>query len=161
MITASFKNAFFCVVNGLRSKNESRKIQLLNIKFFFFIFVFFSFFSVIKWILMFLQIFFQFFSFCILVFLSYPFCPIFPFTWFLLCLAFSRLFSSEPSPVNPSCLSLGFVVAQMLPLHLSACFSSLVIEFFVFGIIVLHSCLLFLGMFIELANFLYSASYTT
>lgn len=97
MITASFKNLFFSVLLlDLRSKNESRKIQLLNVKFF--IFVFFSFFSVIKWILMFLQIFFQFFSFCILVFLSYPFCPIFPFYLVLLCLAFlTGFFSSEPS----------------------------------------------------------------
>lgn len=71
--------------------------------------------------------------------LYYPFCPMSPFCLVLLCLAFlNRLFQlnllSQPILPQP------WFVAQMLPLHLLACFGSLVIEFFVFGIIVLHSC---------------------
>lgn len=99
IITASLKNIFFSkLFHGfLRSKDGSRKIQLLNIKFSYL--CFFLFFSSVKWILMFLSadflsnLLFLYSCLSLLSFLStFPFCSV------LLCLALlTGCFSSKPS----------------------------------------------------------------
>ena len=111
MITASFKNLFFSLLllDLRRSKSESRKIQLLNLKFF--VFVFFPFFLSYKInphvsakflsVLLFLHSCLSF-----LCFLSH-----FPLLLGSTLLGFPyRLFQLSTSSANPSCLSLGLLL---------------------------------------------------